>query len=57
MSKVVDLKKYTKDEDIRHVMYDRQEIEQVYICEVCGELQVISGTVWHTNPIEEHDVT
>lgn len=52
---IISLKKYTKDKDIQHVMYDKQEIEQIYVCEVCGNLQVISGTVWHTRPIEEHD--
>jgi len=55
MSDLISLKKYTKPEDVRHVMYDKQEIEQVYNCAVCGDLQVVSGTVWHTKPIEEHE--
>lgn len=55
MSDVVNLKKYTKPEDITHVMYDKQEIEQVYNCATCGELQVIGGVVWHTKPMGEHD--
>jgi len=55
MSQVVDLKKYTKPENITHVMYCKQEIEQVFDCKVCGKLQVISGIVWHTKPVEDHD--
>lgn len=54
MSEIISLKKYTKPEEITHVMYDRQEIEQIYNCEVCGELQVIGGVVWHIKPIDEH---
>ena len=55
MSELISLKKYTKIEDINHVMHVKQEIEQLYHCEVCGDLQVISGTVWHIKPMEEHD--
>ena len=54
MGDLVKLKHYTNNSDIQHVMYDKQEIENIYICEACGELQVISGVVWHTKPIEEH---
>lgn len=55
MNDLISLKKYTKPEDITHVMYDKQEIEQIYHCEVCGDLQVIGGVVWHIKPIEEHN--
>ncbi len=55
MSELISLKKYTKLEDITHVMFDRQEIEQIYHCEICGDLQVTSGIVCHTKPMEDHD--
>lgn len=55
MNNVIKLKHYTHKDDIDHVMYNRQEIEQVYDCPTCGELQVIGGVVWHIRPIEEHD--
>ena len=54
MSNVTTLKHYTKPEDVQHVMYNKQEVEQIYACPVCGDLQVISGTVWHTKPFEMH---
>ena len=56
MNNVITLKHYTKQEDVQHVMYNRQEIEQIHVCPTCGELQVIDGIVWHIKPIEEHDV-
>jgi hypothetical protein len=55
MSELICLKKYTNPENIEHVMYDRQEIEQIYHCKICGDLQVISGVVWHIKPMDEHD--
>lgn len=55
--KLISLKKYTKPEDIRHVMYYKQEIEHIFDCVVCGELQVIDGIVWHTKPSEDHNET
>jgi len=55
MSDIVSLKKYTKPEDIQHVMYYKQEIEQVFDCATCGELQVIGGIVWHIRPEEDHN--
>ena len=55
MSEVINLKKYTKPEDITHVMYYKQEIEQIFYCEACGELQVIDGIVWHIKPKEDHN--
>jgi len=55
MNDIVSLKKYTKPEDIQHVMYYKQEIEQIFDCTTCGELQVIDGIVWHIKPKEDHN--
>jgi len=55
MGDIVKLRRYTNDSDITHVMYKRQEIENIYICETCGELQVIDGIVWHIKPDEDHN--
>jgi hypothetical protein len=54
-NKVISLKKYTSPESIQHVMYRRQEIESVYKCPACGDLQVIGGVVVHTKAAEDHD--
>lgn len=55
MGEVIALKQYVSDEDIKHVVYSRQEIEQLFHCPTCGDIQVIAGTAWHTRPIEDHE--
>jgi transcription elongation factor Elf1 len=52
---VVSLKNYTPEDEIKHVTYHKQEIEQIYNCPTCGELQVINGIVWHIKSEEEHE--
>lgn len=54
MGDVIKLKHYTDSKDIKHVMYNKQEFEQIYLCETCGDLPVTGGSVWHTKPIEDH---
>lgn len=56
-AEVLPLRKYVDETDIDHVMHDRQEIQQIYSCPTCGDLQVISGVCVHTRPIEDHDQT
>lgn len=55
MSKVISLKNYTPPDEIQHVTYRKQEIEQMFHCSTCGDLQVIAGIVWHTKSEEDHE--
>ena len=55
MNKVVSLKKYTPPDQIQHVTYRKQEIEQTFHCPTCGDLQVIDGIVWHIKSEEDHE--
>lgn len=52
---VIPLRRYTDSKDIQHVTFDRQEVEQLFNCPVCGDLQVVSGIVFHTKPNEYHE--
>jgi hypothetical protein len=51
---VVSLKAYKKPEQIQHVLHSRTEIDQIYHCSCCGDLQVIGGVCIHKWPIEDH---
>jgi formate dehydrogenase maturation protein FdhE len=50
---VIDLKNYS-DKNIKHVLHNRESIEQLYECPVCGLLPIVEGVVVHQLSSELH---